>query len=790
MAQALYSSYADVLSVCQTIENDLEAVLDPQTGYAPRMRQICQEYIDQLEDQPNSHQARHQIEVLRLEQNTWGLIQAVLPARITKSATVPTAQELLLDNPYTPPSTLAQAILNNSHTLKELLAVREWLQETAPVPTPPEANTGYWKFTKHTIMQGVRTGHGQREGLVSEMDPDAINRGDGAALAPDDASYEKNLLQALYAYVRAGRLEDAVEACRRAHQPWRASSIRGSLLFQWNALSTSPIDREDEDEEDEESISGNLSRNLWKSTCIRAALNPALSDHERVLFAAIAPSSQTSSILKSACRTWEDHLWAEINILWEEKINQELARLEKGSFWASGADSLDKGFIVLTEAEMVQREEEWEKEVTKTLVNLDSTAVVDGPLAEHAFHFSQLHIILDKTNKLLDTFAEDVRNGKYPRSSFEYDSMCRFFAHFCLFLQMIDIPVPSISTQTILETYLRVLEEAGQRELIALYAGALKTNAVERYADFLVSLMLAADFNERRQALARASEHGLDVVQVARVTAERSLDKAFNMLPQHGRLPIVTDLQPPPNEAETFLLRSIEWTTFREETYIIALEHATEIIRYFLCEGRTHPAQKLLLLLPEELAAIAEPEEMATEYMHYRQFFGIWDVFKQIVECQAMENSITHGRGASREEKARWIAEYRGLVDQAHDQTLKLLTTEWLVTEDDEYDSGTEAKERRHRDLIRIRHIFVPELIIKLHYALFYSRKYIPENLKRALELANVVADSRYNLFEDFVEGGKTIGDYLGAVRQAILAGLEAEKSSDPFAVITHHPNN
>lgn len=68
---------------------------------------------------------------------------------------------------------------------------------------------------------------------------------------------------------------------------------------------------------------------------------------------------------------------------------------------------------------------------------------------------------------------------------------------------------------------------------------------------------------------------------------------------------------------------------------------------------------------------------------------------------------------------------------------------------------------------------------------------HFPRNLKRALELANVVADSRYNLYEDFMneEGGRTLGEYLKAIRQAILAGLETEKSSDPFAIITHHPN-
>jgi nuclear pore complex protein Nup107 len=50
--------------------------------------------------------------------------------------------------------------------------------------------------------------------------------------------------------------------------------------------------------------------------------------------------------------------------------------------------------------------------------------------------------------------------------------------------------------------------------------------------------------------------------------------------------------------------------------------------------------------------------------------------------------------------------------------------------------------------------------------------------------MANVVADARYKLYEDFVnEEGRSLNDYLGAVRQAILAGLEGG-GSDPFRVI------
>ena len=185
--------------------------------------------------------------------------------------------------------------------------------------------------------------------------------------------------------------------------------------------------------------------------------------------------------------------------------------------------------------------------------------------------------------------------------------MTRFFAHLCLFLQLIDIQVSPFATQIILEAYLRVLENAGQRELIAMYAGALGDNAVERYALFLTSLELAGDATERRLALTRAREHGLDIERVAIVTAERTIEKTFTvgrchslqkrrqkrigaetrrvgqiLPPAKGPLPSIMGLEPAPTDAEILLLRSIEWTTFLESTYDTALEQANVILRYFL----------------------------------------------------------------------------------------------------------------------------------------------------------------------------------------------------------------
>lgn len=94
---------------------------------------------------------------------------------------------------------------------------------------------------------------------------------------------------------------------------------------------------------------------------------------------------------------------------------------------------------------------------------------------------------------------------------------------------MIDEPVPADAMQVILEVYLQVLEGAGQREHIALYASALGENAIERYALFLTSLDLSVDLDERKAALFRAKKHDLDIIRVAQVAAEKSVKKALNV---------------------------------------------------------------------------------------------------------------------------------------------------------------------------------------------------------------------------------------------------------------------
>ncbi|KAI0247725.1 107-domain-containing protein [Lactifluus subvellereus] len=391
-----------------TYHNDnLEALLDPQTGFAPRLRQLCEQH-----------------------------------ARKTEPPLQLSARSLLVANPYTPTSALAQATMAASRTLSELVV-------------------GLW-----TGNIGRAT-----EDVVHEMDPDAVTREAefGRSLAADDASYDKALSHTLFAYVRAGNIEDAVKLCRDAHQPWHAASIRGSLLFSWTATPTTRQgDAVEEDEEEDPDLwHGNKRRALWKTTCTR--------------------------VLKSACRAWEDAPWGQRSPFYARSGRVRPSRGSAGDFWGPSARE--------EEGEAGEEEDAWRADVEQELQALATVQVQEGLGADHPFHISQLHIILDHTDALLDDFASRLRDGAYDPESSEYPTMTRLRAS--VSLPEIDISVSPLAIQIILEAYLQVLEGAGQRSLIAMYTGALGDNAVERYAHFLTSLAPSAGPTERDMALQR-----------------------------------------------------------------------------------------------------------------------------------------------------------------------------------------------------------------------------------------------------------------------------------------------
>ena len=64
-------------------------------------------------------------------------------------------------------------------------------------------------------------------------------------------------------------------------------------------------------------------------------------------------------------------------------------------------------------------------------------------------------------------------------------------------------------------------------------------------------------------------------------------------------------------------------------------------------------AKLVLDLLPGELSSIRDPEEQATEYLHYRQFFLVWQTLDRVVETQALEVPQM-----TKDTRAAWLSDY------------------------------------------------------------------------------------------------------------------------------------
>ncbi|KIM73766.1 hypothetical protein PILCRDRAFT_55142, partial [Piloderma croceum F 1598] len=65
--------------LCQSMKDDLAVLLDPETGFAPRFRQICRDQLAEFEENLDDRAHAEELAALRMEENTWGLLQALIP---------------------------------------------------------------------------------------------------------------------------------------------------------------------------------------------------------------------------------------------------------------------------------------------------------------------------------------------------------------------------------------------------------------------------------------------------------------------------------------------------------------------------------------------------------------------------------------------------------------------------------------------------------------------------------------------------------------------------------------
>ncbi|KZP00487.1 hypothetical protein CALVIDRAFT_277352 [Calocera viscosa TUFC12733] len=641
----------------------------------------------------------------KLESDTWLLIKELYPYRLQLDNDEPqTMEQLLQVNPYTTPAELAGALLS-SPTLRELELVRTWLGATAPDPDDLPYRKGYWPNTTMRENQRSRVGGPKGPG----MDPDATLR--GLVMEGDDAAFDRSLMRNVFQCIRMNDSERALETCRQAAQPWRAASLIGGKAYTTFSLSNY------KNMDVETPTGGNRHRMLWKKTCFKLAKTPSLDPYERAVYGAMVGDVKS---IKEVCKSWEDHLWCRIHSRLEQAVDAGL--LESDSWWIKkGGIANDmplEGLERVTD-NMDLLFEEVEQEET----------VGDEPL--HPFRITQKHIILDAVENLLRDFDERLALDALPASEPLRNQLICFFAHLALFLRWSDAVGPDMrpTEANILQEFCNKLERINEPDLVALYAGVIGevndvnvTDGETSYAQFL-KRMNNAPTERRAEALRRTTQNGLSYT----IVAVRTVDSIFGELIHSSSTsfddpePGFTHLDQPLSQAEGSLVNAMDWLLFDKSTYAPALTHANALLRWFLLNGRLHAARQLVRRLPVEIQrpqreGAAIDYESAEQYQ-LRNFVGCLEALES---CKPFEDRTN--LPATRLAKVDRQRSYTAAVTDARDLTLSILTMRWLeVLREDP------ALPERPRQVRRLRQLYIPELVMRLHRVLYAAKDDVAE---------------------------------------------------------------
>ena len=352
-----------------------------------------------------------------------------------------------------------------------------------------------------------------------------------------------------------------------------------------------------------------------------------------------------------------------------------------------------------------------------------------------------------------------------------------------LVLRSLNQAVPESAANVIIEAYLSVLKSEGKDSLVAMYAACLREgNGEESYARFLRGLDPSTTLEQKREALLRAKQYNLDVSMIAKLTVSEILKHEFESIPSLSPgQPDITSFASNLDDRDVRLIRSLEWLTVVRETYDEALVRSNDVARYFLALGKANAAHALLKSLPAITAdATDDDDNQLLEHDSYHRLFGVFAAHDEIDSVLAAAPKPT----ATKTDQHAWRKSLHAAVDKTHTQTCALLTASWLRFHVSQRD---ERGITRRRELRRIRQIFVPDLVLRLHRQLVDNKNYLPDArlLQRALDLTKLVAAEQYHVYEEFLgrdDKPYRLVAYLESVREASLAAL-ADGSSNPFVV-------
>ncbi|KAI9502591.1 nuclear pore protein 84/107 [Coemansia spiralis] len=712
--------------------------------------------------------------------------------------------------------TSVQELMSSDNLLSEYVEVRRWLEENAPSFQPVETRKGYLFYTRKSIRErairqtSLTPATSSTDTIVTEADPDAPSR-QRKELAYEDAEYEASLLRTLYEYVRRGRVGDAMDLCVESDEPWRAASMKGGLFWRDPNLEPEnpmPIDSEDGKgaiDMRPPHTAGNINRTLWKQTCAALAHDESNHMYERALYSAL--SGRLDEVLLVS-ENWEDHLWAYVNAMVESKIDQGIKDTSTLYTPAQNTilDHIQSKYPPIRDM----------AHVFASLATHDSATLRQE--ANQPFHLLQKAIIKNEFAAYIEEYTCKLQNDELSELEFE---LLRFVVHAALHLKELGFGLPENAVVIALQTYISQLSK-DHRELVAVYVTHLPAEEqTEAYAVFLHGIN--DPINVRMQLLRLAERHGLDASTISKRTTELTLNSYINA--DRSTEPDTSFVLAEPVETVTSdeleQIRAIEWVTSGAPLYSHALIKICKLVRRFLLSGRTNAATQLFNSLPDDFvqqewvkgADLIESSksDRSNEHSVYDASWDIVSHFQEYIHLLSLCDAYayystwaetvckrpvgTNNKGARLQ--TQWL-EWKENITPTTERAAQMLRNrvlevDWLgmqplhinnVDAEDMDTSGDDGQAQyRVQELTRLRELYIPESVFRLHSVLFETRDALPKNLKRSLDLAQLVADESLGIYHQLAKTSPVyphgrLTAFMGLMRQSAFEILRIQQAS------------
>uniref|UniRef100_A0A8C5AXT6 Nuclear pore complex protein n=1 Tax=Gadus morhua TaxID=8049 RepID=A0A8C5AXT6_GADMO len=557
-----------------------------------------------------------------------------------------------------------------------------------------------WENTLHALKLRRRGSVGLSIPLVTELDPDAPLR-QQRPLANLDREDDTRLLKNLLTLIRAGMTEEAQRLCKRCGQAWRAATLEGWKLYH-DPNMTSGLGRLTP-------VEGNPNRRIWKLCCW--SLSEELDRYERAIYAALSGNLKA---LLPVCESWEDCVWAYFRVLVDSLVEQEV-----------------------TSSVLLKR-------------------LITKEHGEH-HHVIQRLVILGDLDGLMEEFSDWLSSSK-PLPS----HLLRFMTHLVLFYSSLGIALKEEVCVAVLQSYITLLIEEQQSELIASYTSQLPTAlAVQRYASYLEGV---SQTEQQRRALHLAADAGLDVAAVTQLVVEAVRERDGPEFTPHTHT-----LETNTTQDDQKKIDVIDWLLFESAHRAEALKQSNAIMRRFLAVQKHEAAKAVFSKLPadsvkevqrqwaglqpdtplpaEDLNAIRE-HRCIQAYLEAHEAFSDWFSHsssapqKPVPASQAKFTERVANEMRENEyqvECTAWRGRLQVLVDEVKERVYQVLlfADGWMINTPEVRGEVSE----RSLQMALLRSLCVPRLSFLLLSVLTSSSRH-----QEALQLADVLVFSKEDL--------------------------------------------